>query len=336
MIGKSHKSFPMFFYQFLTVLILLLGVVSAKETSLVVIYGASCSGKSTCASALANDLGADWIVIDRDLLIENAQEPEKAEKVADQLLIESALHHLHNGQNVIIDTQYPEALTEAFPNTLSFFVYAPLKTLIARDEVRSMRLQRNEQRQLYARAYLLDTYAHLIRLGIGLESIDEIASSDLPSNILTYPLSEEAITLYQAIQTSNELLSIYAKEDYHLILRTDLESVPQLVERMKNLIRQRNKTQAFNANIQKNHLHGINLPLSALRTEVDSGIGELLDLLPLIDWCCEVNMNAMQLLPLNDTDRHPSPYNPQSSCALHPIYLSLNSHGYNRMHFSEH
>ena len=69
--------------------------------------------------------------------------------------------------------------------------------------------------------------------------------------------------------------------------------------------------------------HGICLPLSALRTEKSSGIGEFLDLLPVIDWMKKTNFNVIQLLPLNDTGHDPSPYNPLSSCALHPIYLSL-------------
>ena len=69
--------------------------------------------------------------------------------------------------------------------------------------------------------------------------------------------------------------------------------------------------------------HGIALPLSALRTQKSSGIGEYLDLLPLIDWCQELKIDLIQLLPLNDTDNEPSPYNALSSCALHPLFLSL-------------
>lgn len=69
--------------------------------------------------------------------------------------------------------------------------------------------------------------------------------------------------------------------------------------------------------------HGINLPLSALHSEKSCGIGEFLDLLPLIEWCHEIGMNIIQLLPLNDSGEDSSPYNACSSCALHPIYLSL-------------
>lgn len=72
---------------------------------------------------------------------------------------------------------------------------------------------------------------------------------------------------------------------------------------------------------QKPH-HGFCLPLSALRTRKSCGIGEFFDLLPLIDWCQHIGFDCLQLLPLNDTGSDPSPYNPLSSCALDPIYLS--------------
>lgn len=68
---------------------------------------------------------------------------------------------------------------------------------------------------------------------------------------------------------------------------------------------------------------GINLPLSALRSKNSSGIGEFYDLIPLITWCAELNIDVIQLLPLNDSGSDSSPYNAISSCAIHPIYLSL-------------
>lgn len=69
--------------------------------------------------------------------------------------------------------------------------------------------------------------------------------------------------------------------------------------------------------------HGIAVPLFSLRSQKSCGIGEFLDLLPLIDWCKSVHFDTIQLLPLNDTGNDPSPYNLLSSCALDPIYLSL-------------
>jgi len=43
----------------------------------------------------------------------------------------------------------------------------------------------------------------------------------------------------------------------------------------------------------------------------------------MIDWCKSLGFDCLQLLPLNDTGFDPSPYNPLSSSALDPIYLSL-------------
>jgi 4-alpha-glucanotransferase len=71
------------------------------------------------------------------------------------------------------------------------------------------------------------------------------------------------------------------------------------------------------------HHHGLNIPLFSLHSKKSSGIGEFLDLLPIIDWCKEIGFDVIQLLPLNDTGFESSPYNALSSLALHPIYLSL-------------
>lgn len=73
------------------------------------------------------------------------------------------------------------------------------------------------------------------------------------------------------------------------------------------------------------HHHGINLPLGALSTSRSCGIGEFLDLYPLIDWCAHIGFSVIQLLPLNDSGEDPSPYNALSSIALHYIYLSLHA-----------
>lgn len=71
------------------------------------------------------------------------------------------------------------------------------------------------------------------------------------------------------------------------------------------------------------HHHGIALPLFSLRNPQSSGIGEFLDLVPLIHWCKKIDFKVIQLLPLNDSGHDPSPYSAHSAMALHPIYLSL-------------
>ena len=69
--------------------------------------------------------------------------------------------------------------------------------------------------------------------------------------------------------------------------------------------------------------HGIVVPISALITEDSTGIGEFLDLIPLIRWLPKTGFDLLQVLPINDTGDDPSPYMALSSHALHPIYLSL-------------
>lgn len=71
------------------------------------------------------------------------------------------------------------------------------------------------------------------------------------------------------------------------------------------------------------HHHGICIMLSSLHSKKSAGIGEYLDLLPLIDFISKVNMDIIQLLPLNDSAEDPSPYNAVSAFALNPVFLSL-------------
>jgi len=71
------------------------------------------------------------------------------------------------------------------------------------------------------------------------------------------------------------------------------------------------------------HHHGIDLSLASLLTEQSCGIGEFFDLVPLIDWCSEIGLDVIQLLPLNDSGDDPSPYFALSAMALNPLFLSL-------------
>lgn len=71
------------------------------------------------------------------------------------------------------------------------------------------------------------------------------------------------------------------------------------------------------------HHHGICVPLFSLHTSMSCGIGEFLDLIPLIHWCQKIGFDIIQLLPLNDTGRETSPYSAISLMALNPIHLSL-------------
>jgi 4-alpha-glucanotransferase len=71
--------------------------------------------------------------------------------------------------------------------------------------------------------------------------------------------------------------------------------------------------------------HGIILMLSSIYSKNSCGIGEFLDLLPLLPWAKQIGLDFIQLLPINDTGFDNSPYNPISTLALNPIYLSLSA-----------
>lgn len=66
------------------------------------------------------------------------------------------------------------------------------------------------------------------------------------------------------------------------------------------------------------------VPLFSIRTETNFGIGEILDLIPLIDWMADHHLHVLQILPVHETSpMETSPYQALSGFAFDPIYLSL-------------
>ena len=69
---------------------------------------------------------------------------------------------------------------------------------------------------------------------------------------------------------------------------------------------------------------GILTPLSAIKSHDSLGIGEIMDLKLLIDWCRLTGNSIIQLLPLNEMNHlEKSPYSALSVFAIDPIYVSL-------------
>ncbi len=73
---------------------------------------------------------------------------------------------------------------------------------------------------------------------------------------------------------------------------------------------------------------GTVVPVFSLRSNLDFGIGEFLDLIPMVDWAASTGQCVIQMLPVNDTTRSGGwedsyPYSPISSFALHPLYINL-------------
>lgn len=73
---------------------------------------------------------------------------------------------------------------------------------------------------------------------------------------------------------------------------------------------------------------GVAIPVFSLRSESSFGAGEFADLKPLADWCRQVGLKVIQILPVNDTTSTHTwmdsyPYSAISAFALNPIYLNL-------------
>lgn len=68
---------------------------------------------------------------------------------------------------------------------------------------------------------------------------------------------------------------------------------------------------------------GVLIPLFALRSEVDQGIGDVGTLRRFVDWAANAGFTLIQLLPINETGGDNSPYNAISSMALDPTTLEL-------------
>ncbi len=77
---------------------------------------------------------------------------------------------------------------------------------------------------------------------------------------------------------------------------------------------------------------GVAIPVFSLRSENGTGVGEFLDIKPMVDWAVKTGMKMVQILPVNDTiathtwvDSYP--YAAISVHALHPIYANLQAFG---------
>ena len=76
-------------------------------------------------------------------------------------------------------------------------------------------------------------------------------------------------------------------------------------------------------------LAGILVPVFALRTENDLGIGDTKAVKEAIDFCHQYCLGVLQLLPINETGGDNSPYNAISSMALDPVFIHISSSALN-------
>jgi 4-alpha-glucanotransferase len=77
---------------------------------------------------------------------------------------------------------------------------------------------------------------------------------------------------------------------------------------------------------------GVLIPLFSLRTAYDLGRGEILDLLPMIDFAREMGLGLIQLLPLDEgAPDETSPYSAMSIFAVDPVSVSMRGLGVGRI-----
>jgi 4-alpha-glucanotransferase len=68
------------------------------------------------------------------------------------------------------------------------------------------------------------------------------------------------------------------------------------------------------------------IPLSAIRSQADYGVGDMTSVLTLLEWMKTSGLSVLQVLPINDlAPLDSSPYSPISAFALDPIYAALNN-----------
>lgn len=68
---------------------------------------------------------------------------------------------------------------------------------------------------------------------------------------------------------------------------------------------------------------GVLIPLFSIYSNKSTGFGDLGDLKLCVDWLDSIGHSIIQLLPLNEVGAFGCPYDPISSFALEPMYLSL-------------
>lgn len=68
---------------------------------------------------------------------------------------------------------------------------------------------------------------------------------------------------------------------------------------------------------------GLLVPVFAIRTEDDLGVGDTEGVKQMVDWCARHGFHVLQLLPINETGEDNSPYNAISAIALDPTTIAI-------------
>ncbi len=144
----------------LNLLCFFLSPLTAGEV--IIIMGASCSGKSTLSKKFLETLEGKWQFVELDEIEDNFKIARKdfAEIELLQEVVSQANYFLKQGWNVIIDTNiYHEILrTISTKNKIFILIHCPLNILLERNTQRDIILQRSPQRAAHAKRYVEKTF----------------------------------------------------------------------------------------------------------------------------------------------------------------------------------
>lgn len=157
---------------FFTTTLFLFFYIHLFSHTLVIVMGSSCAGKSTTTQNLHHELRQKkqekWTLLDLDRILNRRRvlslqkKCEYDEVHAIDYLVDEINYRLGRGKSVIVDTNmYEERLLENIVGGHKIFqvlIYAPLETLLERDEKRNKRLKRNDRKKQRARAYVVNTF----------------------------------------------------------------------------------------------------------------------------------------------------------------------------------
>ncbi len=159
-------------------------IFCCTKNKLIVVMGASCSGKSTLSKELLQNLGDGWKFVELDE-IEDQCKAKKITITNEELItmvVYQVNEHLDNKYNVLVDTNiYHNDFSKIDCDYKKIvWVYCPLNILLVRNAERDKVLQRRGDNARYAREYTQKTFYNFenypcydLKIDSSLMSLDE-------------------------------------------------------------------------------------------------------------------------------------------------------------------
>jgi cytidylate kinase len=173
--SKNFRTFIFFIYTTLPFISLC--------TDVIYILGPSCSGKSTTAVTLVEELGPSWKLIEYDVFERHVRRKNAYREETFSRTLQEAHKQLNEGYQVIIDSNafFPElcTLTHSKYDVLKIYMYAPLKTLLQRYEERRKKYHHRKSFAKWVRKFIIGTFYRFYPTGIPKQSERVLDSTKL-------------------------------------------------------------------------------------------------------------------------------------------------------------